>query len=162
MKAIETRYDGYRFRSRTEARWAVYFNHLGIKYHYEKEGFKLEDGTWYLPDFWLPDLGMWAEVKGGEFTEEEEKKCREVANGTEKIFLMLPGPPDLRTYAGIHPENEYGQGGVWVYEIGGKWLPHALHNVGTHVGDTYITNGSTIPDAVATARSARFGKGGRG
>lgn len=30
MKAIETRYKGYRFRSRLEARWAVFFDALGL------------------------------------------------------------------------------------------------------------------------------------
>lgn len=64
MKAIETHYNGYRFRSRLEARWAVFFDTLGIRYEYEPEGFELSDGTYYLPDFWLPDLHLWVEVKG--------------------------------------------------------------------------------------------------
>lgn len=56
MKAIETSYDGYLFRSRLEARWAVFFNKLGIKYEYEKEGYFLGNGVKYLPDFWLPEI----------------------------------------------------------------------------------------------------------
>lgn len=51
IKAIETRYRGYRFRSRLEARWAVFFDALGIEWQYEPEGFELADGTRYLPDF---------------------------------------------------------------------------------------------------------------
>ena len=39
IKAIETEYDGHRFRSRVEARWAVFFNVIGLKYEYEIEGF---------------------------------------------------------------------------------------------------------------------------
>jgi len=39
IKAIETVYNGYKFRSRLEARWAVFFDALGIEYEYEKEGF---------------------------------------------------------------------------------------------------------------------------
>ena len=39
IKAIETYYKGYRFRSRLEARWAVFFDAAGIKYEYEPEGF---------------------------------------------------------------------------------------------------------------------------
>ena len=31
IAAIETKYKGYRFRSRLEARWAVFFDALGIK-----------------------------------------------------------------------------------------------------------------------------------
>jgi len=53
IKAIETSYKGYLFRSRLEARWAVFFDALGIVWEYEREGFEL-DGLRYLPDFWLP------------------------------------------------------------------------------------------------------------
>lgn len=51
IKAIETVYNGYRFRSRLEARWAVFFDTLGVKYEYEHEGFDLGHGQRYLPDF---------------------------------------------------------------------------------------------------------------
>ena len=64
IKPIETEYNGYRFRSRLEARWAVFFDALGIKYYYEHEGFDLGDAGWYLPDFWLPELKTWIEIKG--------------------------------------------------------------------------------------------------
>lgn len=60
---IETFYNGYHFRSRLEARWAVFFEAVGLPYEYEKEGFAMEDGTKYLPDFWLPSLKMWVEIK---------------------------------------------------------------------------------------------------
>jgi|GEM_PF-566997 len=69
IKPIETVYNGYRFRSRLEARWAVFFDTLGIKYEYEKEGYEIKDRgsckTWYyLPDFYLPETKTWVEVKG--------------------------------------------------------------------------------------------------
>jgi len=64
IKAIQTRHDGYFFRSRIEARWAVWFNTLHIPYRYEPEGFDLGDGVYYLPDFYLPTLELWVEVKG--------------------------------------------------------------------------------------------------
>lgn len=51
LKAIETRYKGYRFRSRLEARWAVFFDALEIKCEYEPECFELRDGRGYLRDF---------------------------------------------------------------------------------------------------------------
>ena len=54
IKPIETNYNGYRFRSRTEARWAVFFDALAVRYEYEPQGYRLHDGTPYLPDFWLP------------------------------------------------------------------------------------------------------------
>lgn len=64
MKAIETIYNGYRFRSRLEARWAVFFDEMGIKYEYEPEGFEMSDGTRYLPDFYLPESDSFFEAKG--------------------------------------------------------------------------------------------------
>lgn len=63
IKAIETEYNGYKFRSRLEARWAVFFDAMGIKYLYEHEGLE-RDSVKYLPDFYLPECGLYAEVKG--------------------------------------------------------------------------------------------------
>ena len=65
IKAIETRAYGCRFRSRLEARWAVFFTAMGLKWEYEPEGFDI-DGTFYLPDFrvWTPQgAPIWYEVK---------------------------------------------------------------------------------------------------
>lgn len=67
IKAIETRYAGYRFRSRLEARWAVFFNVLEMDWEYEPQGYEVGTARGrikYLPDFWLEDSGQWAEVKG--------------------------------------------------------------------------------------------------
>lgn len=95
---LETRYAGYRFRSRLEARWAVFFTRLGLDWEYEPQGyrvtwqgqvsktfpsgaeepwpavhaykdaklpsnFRLQPATPYLPDFHLPSLGLFLEVK---------------------------------------------------------------------------------------------------
>ena len=71
IQAIETKYNGYKFRSRLEARWAVFFDKMDIEYTYEPESFmsdyKFElkgQKACYLPDFYLPKLNMWVEVKG--------------------------------------------------------------------------------------------------
>jgi hypothetical protein len=37
-------------------------DHAGVEWQYEPEGFKL-DGLWYLPDFYLPRLKVWLEIK---------------------------------------------------------------------------------------------------
>jgi hypothetical protein len=79
IKAIETRYAGCRFRSRLEARWAVFFDTLGIAWEYEPEGFELPAGP-YLPDFLLTRDGepwSWVEVKG------KEPSSKELALGFE-------------------------------------------------------------------------------
>lgn len=76
IKAIETKYKGYRFRSRLEARWAVFFDALGIEWEYEKEGYQLNTGERYLPDFYLPDTKTWVEVKGVMSADESTKLGR--------------------------------------------------------------------------------------
>lgn len=63
IKPIETIYNGYKFRSRLEARWAVFFDAMGIEYEYEPEGIEV-NGCKYLPDFYFPELELFGEVKG--------------------------------------------------------------------------------------------------
>jgi hypothetical protein len=91
--AIETVYDGCRFRSRLEARWAVFFNTLDIPYEYEKEAFNLGDGIQYLPDFWMPDQKCWIEIKPVSPSDEEEDKARRLSCLTEKRVLIFYGKP---------------------------------------------------------------------
>lgn len=62
MKPIETFYNGYRFRSRLEARWAVFMSTLFVPFQYEVEGFQMGNRR-YLPDFWLEDQKAWLEIK---------------------------------------------------------------------------------------------------
>lgn len=62
IKPIETVHAGCRFRSRLEARWAVFFDTLKIAWEYEPQGFMI-DGVLYLPDFYLPEQKLWVEVK---------------------------------------------------------------------------------------------------
>ena len=83
IKAIETEYKGYRFRSRLEARWAVFFDLCGIQWEYEPEGIILSDGTHYLPDFYLPTFKCFFEVKRRSIlgTLEEEKAVHKISDG---------------------------------------------------------------------------------
>ena len=64
IRPIETSYKGYRFRSRLEARYAVFMDAMKVKWQYEPEGFELPSGK-YLPDFFLPEVngGTWLEIK---------------------------------------------------------------------------------------------------
>lgn len=99
MRVIQTWYKGIKFRSRTEARWAVLFDKLSIKWDYEIEGFVLSDGTCYLPDFWLPEFegGMYVEVKG-KFTQEEKELCRNFCYESGHKILWAEGIPSIREY----------------------------------------------------------------
>ena len=83
MEALKTYYNGYEFRSRLEAKWAVYLDAIGAKYDYEPEGYKLKNGECYLPDFKIyagknsggrtPEV-FYLEVKGDP-TEKDKRKC---------------------------------------------------------------------------------------
>ena len=89
IKPIETKYDGYLFRSRLEARWAVFFKAAGIKYQYEPQGFT-DDKAKYLPDFYLPDWDTYAEVKGDEerYHADLDKICK-ILEGKESPIRRL-------------------------------------------------------------------------
>lgn len=88
IKAIETKYGGYRFRSRKEARFAVMFDALGWHWEFEPEGFRLGDDIYYLPDFFIHDLALWIEVKGKPPTEEEFTKATRLTLGTGNPTLI--------------------------------------------------------------------------
>lgn len=129
VKPIETIYNGYRFRSRLEARWAVFFDRMGIRYEYEPEGFILSHGIQYLPDFYLIDMDAYVEIKsvgaldikitddGVEFNdgrEEGRKYCVAVAEiATEHTFIILEGDP-VDALAWKH----YGEGMSHVFFMG--------------------------------------------
>jgi hypothetical protein len=100
MKAIQTIYKGYKFRSRLEARWAVFFDAMNIDWQYEVEGYVFEDGVCYLPDFWLPTFngGMYVEVKPIKFTEEEKNKCIRLCEESRKDVWLAIGIPSCKGY----------------------------------------------------------------
>lgn len=82
IRAIQTSYAGYKFRSRLEARWAVFFDAAGIPFEYEPEGLILSDGSYYLPDFYLPDISVYLEVaRKGLPREEMEEVQRKISDG---------------------------------------------------------------------------------
>lgn len=95
IKAIETVYNGYKFRSRLEARWAVFFDTLGIEYQYEVEGFEFE-GQRYLPDFWLSQFEVWVEIKpdkGNKLPFEYRCKMRAFSKESGHTLIIFQGEP---------------------------------------------------------------------
>jgi len=100
--AIETVFDGYRFRSRLEARWAVFFKTAGIRYIYEPECFRLPSGKLYLPDFYLPEVnmrttedkgGIYVEVKPSRPNSDEWDYLFELSRIIGKNVLLIEGMP---------------------------------------------------------------------
>lgn len=115
-RAIETRYQGYRFRSRLEARWAVFFDALGLRWEYECEGFELPSGR-YLPDFKVHYDGRdaserhfeWFECKGDLRTVSHNEWARMIEFSKDQGLLVLDGAPDARMY--LTPESICTPGG---------------------------------------------------
>lgn len=111
MKSIDTYYNGNYFRSRLEARWAVFFDLIGVKYSYEPTGFKNDKGEYYLPDFHLHNVilrnriicnikkteGIYLEIKPLSFEESSIKQ----AEWFEKPLVLFKGNPIY---------------GIWYYE----------------------------------------------
>jgi len=94
ISPIETRYAGCKFRSRTEARWAVAFDAFGFGWEYEPEGFALPSGA-YLPDFkiHLP-MVEWIEVKPP-IHRTVDPRWQELVEATEvplRVLYGVPGP----------------------------------------------------------------------
>lgn len=104
IKAITTYYNGYKFRSRLEARWAVFFDEAKIRYEYEPEGFKLQNGLCYLPDFYLPDENMYVEVKPPRVGawKEINKVTKFIGNGIDTL-LVLSNIPDNSDFIWYFP-----------------------------------------------------------
>lgn len=112
IRAIETRYSGYKFRSRLEARWAVFLDTIGARWHYEHEGFSLPSGS-YLPDFFIeysPEfrremphigIGIYMEVKPVDPSEQEARLLLELKAHTEMTAILVIGAPghELVRYA---------------------------------------------------------------
>ncbi len=106
---IETTYNGLTFRSRLEARWAVFFDKLGVRYEYAKQSFHFTvfdaertelRPTGYIPDFWLPDLALWVEIKPWSMQGfgEAAGKARGLAIETKQPVLLTLGSPQPNAF----------------------------------------------------------------
>lgn len=136
IKAIETEYNGYRFRSRLEARWAVFFDAYDFVSHweYEPEGFDLGDAGWYLPDFKVTYHSgriVWCEIK---------------PKGTPLDTKMMA----FRTSLGCLDDFGNADGSVNVWQFNGDPIDAAEPRLGM------FDNNPNLHAAALKARSARF------
>ena len=123
--ALPTYYNGVRFKSALEARWAMYFDLIDIEWRYEDEGYSLPSGP-YLPDFWLPVAGMHAEVKPETgFSLLEVTRCLDLFDMTRKPVMLLDGWPRACPFyvisANMLPNSRFGDknGGYFSGQEGG-------------------------------------------
>ena len=122
IRSIDTEYKGYLFRSRLEARWAVFFDELGVRWEYEPEGILLSDGSYYLPDFYLIDFHCYFEVKRRciKGTQEGDEAIRKISNGMGSnswagiIAFGDPWDDDLTIFC---QETDDGGGGPYTARV---------------------------------------------
>ena len=113
MKALRSKRTLYKdilFRSKLEAKWAVFFDNVGIAYEYEPEWDQVDIGIGYIhykPDFYLPDLDLWIEVKPVTFKNMrygDVKKAEGWARDYEGLLVLVgqPSIPRQTTKAHYH------------------------------------------------------------
>jgi len=170
-KPIETHYNGYRFRSRVEARWAVFFDTLRLPFAYEHEGYDL-DGVWYLPDFWLATLHNWIEIKGDFPDELELEKAQRLCQVTgHDVFVFVGEPWYESKAAAVYRRIDQGRINA-ASRLSYRWLECTTRcasaaRCGAPCLDICVQPGPEDPGdpasqrlmaAYTAARSARFGR----
>jgi hypothetical protein len=173
---IETRYEGCLFRSRLEARWAVFMDTLGVRWRYEPEGFTLDDGTRYLPDFFVDGIG-WIEIKptadldDGKWERFCQGSMRDEQFRAYRVTGDIPAPsydwfPDgLRIdafFGGMRGGKDEGYAWCLCWDCGkvgihyeGRGARICRHDLGRdHKG--YSSDAARLKVAYIAARSARF------
>lgn len=177
--AIQTRYKGFHFRSRLEARWAVFFDHLGIKWEYEKEGYDFSAEHWnndelnpkigrYLPDFWLPQSRTWIEVKGSLPETHwaqlpEERKIEVLVQATKaRQGLVVFGLPSKSGF--VSEFTNWGEGELvtrrWACGVLGE--PAVFEFLWRLIDERVHEVERLFNEAEGAAKSARFEHGQRG
>jgi hypothetical protein len=116
IKPIETHYAGRHFRSRLEARWAVFYDALHIAWRYEPEGFRLADDLLYLPDFYLPHLDCYVEIKPVEPTDIEDRKASLLAVATRRRVFLFVGQPGFHTGGVGYPSGQGESDSAYLYD----------------------------------------------
>ena len=95
LKTKPTLYKGTWYDSRTEAKYALAWDLLGIRYKTEEEKFVDYEGRGFIPDFFLPDFGLWVEVASSDPGSQARKKprCQALADTTGQPVLLTMGFP---------------------------------------------------------------------
>lgn len=171
IRVIETVYEGFKFRSRAEARWAVFLRALNVPFQYEAEGFDC-DGTWYLPDFWVPTWQAFIEIKNNPTNMRDGfDLCDRLARLSNKTVLLINGIPPDYTMIAWDTDGEYAPArfsqcrkcrAIYVEEYGGD-NAYALQrcDLSCTNSDKWPAPGAHLIAALRAAQQARFEYGER-
>lgn len=106
MKSIPTNFNGTVYRSRLEARWALFFEEIGVIALYEP----WDIGHGYIPDFFLHNLFynqlLIAEIKPISPNDGYIKYLKKVRTPGKSDFLVFVGNPSFEQAEGIHIYGE--------------------------------------------------------
>lgn len=169
VKAIETSYKGYRFRSRIEARWGVFLDALGLDWKYEHQGYTLSYGRNYLPDFLIEDT-FFLEIKGPHPTTEEFRAATDVCLHIAPLIVFhgdVPGQPLTAFPAGVTSAAWRfvpGPTGGYPQAVGRWWACDHAEALDAAAGTVRWTGKSRARyvQALGAARGARFEHGESG
>jgi hypothetical protein len=89
-ESVWNEFEGYVMRSYAEARVAEVMTRIGFAWVYEHMPYSFRG---YLPDFYLPNLDAFVEVKGIEASDEELEKCERLHNETGCPVVLSEGNP---------------------------------------------------------------------
>lgn len=89
----------HQFPSSHIARWAIYFDSLGFKWVYAPGEFE-KDGATLRPDFWIPELEAYIELRSESKSEEDVRKCELLRYASKKDVYLIEGVPDENRYHG--------------------------------------------------------------
>jgi hypothetical protein len=132
---------GIQTRSTIEARWIRYFLSLEIAFEYEKHLLSLPSGN-YLPDFFLPDLQTWIEVKPFWGV---DNRHREAAIKTGKPLVVLYG--DIPTAYELRQPLRYAKLGVYKCWTPNNELIHGVRWGLDKEGQPVLQQHARQPDA---------------
>lgn len=113
-------FGGYAMRSHSETRWAAMMDFLGIRWIYEPQVYRTRHGG-YLPDFYLPDTGVFVEVKGAAPSEVEIDKGIDLERQT--------GCPVIFTYGRLRMDGLYLIDGTLAYYGGRNCMRFSIFEI---------------------------------
>lgn len=160
IKSLNTRHNGYNFRSRLEARWAIFFDEMGWDYLYEPQGYALANGDKYLPDFYLPRFNTFVEVKFEVLGEFDFDRARMLVEATKIPLIILDRDPGLKHLTQLVYDEEKEE--IKTVEIN---LVEDPEKKGTFIKNALLVDEEDYMehnflesiDAVRVSRESRFG-----
>ena len=174
-KAQRTAYKKILFSSRLEVRWAKVFDELKVAWDYEPRRYELPNGSSYLPDFWLPEVRTFVEVKSPQGFESGKACCRELCKLLRVPVALLTCIPISYFWSEWEDDEDFVRHGLLFDPKGGESSAYQSQMIGYYgtympylaflpsdrqLNDLYGRR-SISPEATAIARAFTKAREGR-